>query len=206
VPRTVTPTNTVAIIASVLVLLGVPALVVLLASDDTAGGGTTPSAQGVPASKDPHKPAAPFVAGAGDGVRPDGIGCTIAPGTAVVGRAHLDLFVDGARVTVPAKIGVRPTCAYWLRTLDDDGVVTIASPQRRSFTVGDLFDIWGAPLSSQRFLGFAIGPERPLRAFVDGRRASGSVRAIALRDGREIALVAGRRPARIPSGFDAGSG
>jgi hypothetical protein len=109
-------------------------------------------------------------------------------------------------VTVPANIGVRPTCAYWIRTVSGDGVVVIASPQRRSFTVGDLFDIWGAPLSARRFLSFAIGPDRPLRAFVDGRRARGGARAIALRDGREIALVAGRRPPRIPSGFDAGTG
>jgi hypothetical protein len=204
-PRAATPTNTVAVLASVLVLVGVPALVVLLASDDTAGS-APPSVQGVVASKDPHKPAAPFFSGAGDGVRPDGIGCTTAPGGAVTGRAHLDLFVDGERVTVPANIGVRPTCAYWIRTVADDGVVVIASPQQRSFTVGDLFDIWGAPLSARRFLTFAVGPQRPLRAFVDGRRVTGGVRAIGLRDGREIALVAGRRPARIPSGFDTGSG
>jgi hypothetical protein len=84
--------------------------------------------------------------------------------------------------------------------------VVIAAPQRRSFTLGDLFDIWGAPLSARRFLDFAIGPDRPLRAFVDGRRARGDVRAIALRDGREIAVVAGRRPARVPSRFGGGTG
>jgi hypothetical protein len=194
-------TNMMAIVASVLVLLGVPALVVLLASDDTASSGVAASALGVPASKDPHNPSAPFFADAGDGVRPDGIGCTTAPGTAVVGRAHLDVFADGRRVTVPARIGIRPSCAYWLRTEAAGGVIVIASPQRRSFALGDLFDIWGAPLTARRLLGFPIGPGRPLRAFVDGRRAGGDPRAIALRDGREIALVAGRRPARIPARF-----
>jgi len=195
-----------AILASVLVLLGVPAVVVLLASRETASGGPAASALGIPASTDPQHPAAPFFADAGDGVRPDGIGCTTAPGTAVTGQAHLDVFVDGARVAVPARIGVRPTCAYWLRTEAAGGVIVIASPQKRGFALGDFFDIWGAPLSTGRLLGFALGPDRPLRAFVDGRRVGGDPRAIALRDGREIALVAGRRPARVPSRFTAPEG
>jgi hypothetical protein len=205
-PRTGRPTNMVAIVASVLVLVGVPVLVVLLASGDTTSTAAAPSAVGVVAGDDPHRPQAPFFSGAGDGVRPDGIGCTTAPGTALTARAHLDLFADGTRVAVPAGIGVRPTCAYWVRTVAADGVVVVASPQRRSFTVGDLFDIWGAPLSARRFLTFAVGPRRPLRAFVDGRRTGGDPRAIALVDGREIALVAGRRPARLPTRFTGAGG
>jgi hypothetical protein len=117
------------------------------------------------------------------------------------GRAHLDVFVDGRRVTVPARIGVLATCAYWLRTTRADGVVAIESPERRSFTLGDLFDIWGAPLTRRQVLGFGLGPDRPFRAFVNGRRAPGDARSIRLADGREIALVIGRTPANVPSRF-----
>ena len=119
-------------------------------------------------------------------------------------RAHLDVFADGRRVTVPGGIGVQPTCAYWLRTTRDDGIVAIESPQRRAFTLGDLFDIWGAPLSRTRVLAFPVGPDRPVRVFVNGRRITGDPRATRIAGGREIALVIGRRPSQIPSRFPGG--
>jgi hypothetical protein len=101
-------------------------------------------------------------------------------------------------VTVPANIGALAGCRYWLHTLADDGVVHVRSPERRTFTLGDVADIWGAPLSRARVLGFT---QRKLRAFVDGRRATGDVRDIAIKDGREIALVIGRAPTEVPRTF-----
>ena len=189
-----------ATIASVLVLVGAPVLVVLLASTESV----TASAPEIrPGSTNPLQPSAPFLKNAGDGIRPDGIGCSAA-GTplAVRARAHLDVLVDGAHVTVPAGIGILPTCRYWLSTTKPDGVAEILSPERRAFTLGDLFDIWGAPLGPDRVLTFRIGPKRPLRIYVDGRRVTGDPRAVRLVPRREIALVIGRLPAIIPSRFD----
>jgi hypothetical protein len=177
----------------------VPVLVVLLASGEGESEGTA-------AGADPHRPTAPFFAGTGDGVRPDGIGCTSEGRIVVRAAAHLDVFADGARVTVPAGIGEHATCTYWLHTRAADGVVAITSPQRRAFTLGVLFDIWGAPLTRTRVLAFGVGPRRPLRAFVAGRPFSGDPRRIRLVDGREIALVIGRRPAAVPSRFAFGGG
>ena len=189
-----------ATIASVLVLVGAPVLVVLLASTESV----TASAPEIrPGGTNPLQPSAPFLKNAGDGIRPDGIGCSAA-GTplAVRARAHLDVLADGARVTVPAGIGILPTCRYWLSTTKPDGVAEILSPERRAFTLGDLFDIWGAPLGPDRVLTFRIGPKRPLRIYVDGRRVTGDPRAVRLVPRREIALVIGRLPAIIPSRFD----
>jgi hypothetical protein len=181
-----------AVLLSLAVLVCTPATVVVLASRDTAAA---PTVVDQPASRDPLRPATPFFAG--QGVRPDGVGCRSPDGTAVRGRAHLDVFADGRRVTVPAGIGVLDGCRYWLHTTAADGVVQIASPERRAFTLGDLFDIWGAPLARDGALGL---PGR-LRAFAGGRRVSGDPRRIALRDGQEIALVIGRSPARVPREF-----
>ena len=50
-------------------------------------------------------------------------------------------------------------------------------------------------------LTFRIGPTRPLRIYVDGRRVTGDPRAVRLVPRREIALVIGRLPAIIPSRF-----
>ena len=175
-----------AIALSLLVLVGVPVTVVLLASARDAQ---------VDAA-DPRRPSAPFVANTGDGVRPNGIGCTSEGAIELRAQAHLDVFADGRRVTIPAGVGALPRCTYWLHTETANGVIAIASPQWRSFSLGDFFDIWGAPLGRDRVLSFRSGR---VRAFVDGKRAHGDPRAIELRDGREIALVIGRAPARVPS-------
>jgi hypothetical protein len=189
-----------ALIASIVVLVGAPVLVVLLASTESV---TASPPEIRPGSTDPLKPSAPFLKNAGDGVRPDGIGCSAA-GTplAVRARAHLDVIADGARVTVPAGIGVLPTCRYWLSTTRPDGVVEVLSPERRQFTLGDLFDIWGAPLGPDRVLTFRTAPRRPLRIYVDGRRVTGDPRNVRLAPRREIALVIGRLVAVVPSRFD----
>jgi hypothetical protein len=193
--------TTIGIIASVAVLIGAPIVVLLLASEETV----TADAPAVrPGSSDALRPSAPFFANAGDGVRPDGVGCTGRGRVAVRGRAHLDIFADGRRVTVPSGIGVLPTCAYWLRTTRDDGIVTIESPERRTFTLGDLFDIWGAPLTRTKVLAFPLGPDRRVRVFVNGRRTTGNPRTTRISSGREIALVIGREPAQIPSRFPGG--
>ena len=92
--------------------------VLLLASTDTV---TAEAPVVRPGSNDALRPSAPFFANAGDGVRPDGVGCTGPGRVAVRGRAHLDVFADGRRVTVPGGIGVQPTCAYWLRTTRTTG-------------------------------------------------------------------------------------
>jgi hypothetical protein len=200
-PRSRRMWTAIGIVASVAILIGAPVAVLLLASTDTV---TAEAPVVRPGSTDALRPSAPFFANAGDGVRPDGVGCTGPGRVAMRGRAHLDVFADGRRVTVPRGIGVQSTCAYWLRTTRDDGIVAIESPQRRTFTLGDLFDIWGAPLSRTRVLAFPVGPDRPVRVFVNGRRITGDPRATRLTGGREIALVIGRRPSRIPSRFPGG--
>jgi hypothetical protein len=187
-------------VLSVLALVGIPVLVVALASGESA---VTASEAGriAPGGSDPHRPSAPFFANAGDGVRPRGIGCVGEGPVVLRARAHLDVFADGARVHVPAGIGAAGPCTYWLHTDAADGVIAVTSPQRRAFTLGDVFDIWGAPLTRTRVLGFDLGPRRRLRAFVDGRSVAGDPRAIRLRDRREIALVIGRQPGVVPADF-----
>ena len=65
-------------------------------------------------------------------------------------HAHLAVFVNGAQRTVPAFIGIKPdgSCLYWLHSHTPDGVIHMESPEQRSFTLGNYFDIWGQPLSA----------------------------------------------------------
>jgi hypothetical protein len=122
------------------------------------------------------------------------------PAGRVLRRAHVELFVRGRAVLLPAGIGVAPParvstgrvlggrCRYPLSTIDPTGVISVNQPGRR--TLGQLFRIWGQPLGGHRLLGFRS--HAPLRAYVDGRRWRHGVRRIPLRDRAEIVVELGR--------------
>ena len=133
----------------------------------------------------------PTPIGHGPQFTPPRIGREPAPATACVwgpwtasARAHLELFARKRAIVIPANIGVRRGCRYSLRTLTPTGVIEI---DRRSVTVGDFFAVWRMPLSSRRMLTF----HGEVRAYVAGKRWRGDVRAIRLRDRRQIVLEVG---------------
>ena len=96
--------------------------------------------------------------------------------------AHLEIFGRRDTLVIPAGIGVRPgSCRYPLRTLVPTGLIVA---QRRGLTLGDLFAVWGQPLSAHRLAGF----RGPVAAFVGGRRVSGDVRRIAIRHHSQIVV------------------
>src|SRR5579875_1885830 len=83
-------------------------------------------------------------------------------------HARLTIFVDGKPRRVPAGVGIAdpqsvPTpqgpivaagaCFAWLHTHAADGIVHIESPVRRTYTLGNFFDVWGLPLSRSQ-----VGP------------------------------------------------
>jgi hypothetical protein len=122
------------------------------------------------------------------------------PAKRVLRMAHVELFVRGRAVLLPAGIGIAPPaavsggqvlggrCRYPLSTADPTGVISVNQVGRR--TLGQLFRIWGQPLGDHRLLGF--GSHARLRAFVDGRAWHRDLRRIPLRDRSEIVIELGR--------------
>jgi hypothetical protein len=110
---------------------------------------------------------------------------------------HLELFAGQKVVIVPAGIGIAPPrlrqgpyvvagrCSYPVRTREPTGVVEVE--RGASLTLGDLFAVWGRPLSAGGFAGF----HGPVTAYVDGRRRRGDPRTIPLRRHAEIVLELG---------------
>jgi hypothetical protein len=131
----------------------------------------------------------------------DGIRCDAMEGAVFHIHQHVAIFDHGKPVTIPDDVG-RPivgNCFYWIHTHTPDGIVHVESPIFRTFTLGDLFDIWGQPLSAT-----AAGPARiakgQLRADVDGLRYAGDPRKIELSQHADITLEAGP-PYRPPVPF-----
>lgn len=82
-------------------------------------------------------------------------------------HAHVSLLINGKRLAVPDAIGLHyPTaenngmtnatiCYYHLHTHDATGLIHIEAPVKTTFTLAQLFAVWGQPLSSTNVAGHA---------------------------------------------------
>ena len=123
----------------------------------------------------------------------DGIRCESMEGAVLHIHQHLQLFDRGRAVEVPAGVGI-PTaanCLYWLHTHTSDGIIHVESPMKRTFTLGEFFDIWGQELSRVQAGAVRAAHGKTLRVTVNGRTYSGDPRSITLRDHEEIVIQNG---------------
>src|SRR6476620_1768616 len=114
-------------------------------------------------------------------------------------HAHLALFSKGQQIAVPYGIGIlKPfqltngfvgigNAFYWVHTHDATGIMHIESPDARTYTLGNFFDVWGQPLSTHNVAGL----QGPVTSFVDGKRYEGDPRAIVLAAHMQITLEVG---------------
>ncbi|HEY3727531.1 MAG TPA: hypothetical protein VGL51_10180 [Solirubrobacteraceae bacterium] len=121
----------------------------------------------------------------------NGISCGPTEQLAYHIHAHLVVFRNGAMRALPGGIGIPGStvqqssegpvaaggqCIYWLHTHTSDGVIHIESPTQRIYTLGDFFDEWRQPLSSDR----VADVHGKITAFVNGKRWTHSLRGIPL--------------------------
>ena len=66
-------------------------------------------------------------------------------GTALHIHQHIDVFVNGRRVMVPAGIGIDPAGRFIspLHTHDTTGVIHVESPSVKPFFLGQFLGVWG---------------------------------------------------------------
>ena len=140
-------------------------------------------------------------------------------------HAHLDVFLDGKPIVVPAGIGIdvdnrdvrrfdepdgsvayggislcATPCISPLHTHDALGIIHTESATPEPNTLGQFFTEWGVVLSDS-CVGEFCRPD-PIAVYVNGELHSGDPRAIELTDRKEIAIVIGTPPPTIPSTAD----
>ena len=141
-------------------------------------------------------------------------------------HSHLDVFVKGKKIRVPAGIGINindpavrrypltdgtigyggisPPCAKPcispLHTHFDDGVLHTEAKKNQFNRLGQFFTEWNVRLTRTCVATFCK-PKTKIALYVDGKKYTGDPRTIKLEDKREIAIVVGRPPAHIPSKF-----
>ena len=129
-------------------------------------------------------------------------------GHAVHTHEHLDLYLDGRHVAVPAGIGIGDDAGgrFYspLHTHDRSGILHVESAAIRPYTLGMFFRVWGVRLTAACIGDDCTGGGKKLRAFVDGAPVAGDPERIPLRRHEEIVLAFGTAaelPKRIPASF-----
>jgi hypothetical protein len=137
-------------------------------------------------------------------------------------HSHLDVYVNGKHVKVPAGIGIDTAdpvvqegqgpdgtpayggitrcpkaCISPLHTHADTGVLHTETSKPTPNRLGEFFVEWGVRLD-RRCVGGYCRPDA-IAIYVEGKRYTGDPRTIELADRREIAIVIGTPPRRIPS-------
>lgn len=124
-------------------------------------------------------------------------------GSALHIHLHLDIFIGGKSVSVPADIGVNEAAHFIspIHTHDSTAFIHIESPTIRTFTLGQFFDVWGVRLTGQCVGGYCSGGDKTLKVYVNGNLASGDPRQIELAEHQEIVVTygtSGELPNPIP--------
>jgi hypothetical protein len=124
-------------------------------------------------------------------------------------HAHLDIFANGAKVTVPAGIGFvlrddgTPTGLTVLHTHDTSGIIHIESAKDQPYTLGQVFTEWGVALNSTQVGGLHADANHVVATYVNGTRFTGDPATLRLKRHLEIALwygPSGQTP-HVPKSF-----
>jgi len=136
-------------------------------------------------------------------------------------HVHLDVIVDGKKVTVPAGVGLaepvdngpcKPQTSAVsecsaaagdfytafvanspLHTHTASGMIHVEADRPGRYTLGQFFDEWGVRLNESCLGAYCAGGGKELAVFVDGHRVNGSPRDVVLANRQEIAVAFGNR-------------
>jgi hypothetical protein len=177
---------------------------VVLAVVLTRGGSSTSAARTIPWSQLGTLQTGPppwnnGVGGLTDRLQPIGLNQLGAEGEVLHIHQHLDLYVAGKKVQLPALIGIYDNSYITeVHVHDNSGVIHVESPTDKTFTLGQLFGEWGVKLTAN-CVGSYCGH---VKWWVNGEQLTGDPAQLILRAHQEIVIAAGAPPLVIPRSYD----
>jgi len=98
----------------------------------------------------------------GQGGEVQGLACIVGLPEVYHVHSHLSIFLDGVALAIPQNIGrvsQQPNaCFYSLHTHDMSGKIHVEAAAPATFTLGQLFAIWGQPLETDNVAGLTGKP------------------------------------------------
>ncbi len=117
---------------------------------------------------------------------------------------HIDIFISGEQVTIPAEIGIGEGFISPIHTHDETSVIHVESAQVQIVTLGQFFDIWGVRFVKDCIGAYCESGDNKLRVFVNGVSNEGDPRSLELSPYQEIVVAFGTDndlPNPIPSSY-----
>jgi hypothetical protein len=112
---------------------------------------------------------------------------------------RLAIYANGERIPIPVNIGIDPAqsgeAMASLHTHETDGTIHVEGMSQA--TLGQLFQIWGLPLSSEELGPYRADAEKTLRMWVDGEPST-AFENLGLEDGQEVVVSFGPKDAPPP--------
>jgi hypothetical protein len=120
-------------------------------------------------------------------------------GTVIHIHQHLDVYVNGKKVTVPALVGIDTAGQFLtqLHTHDTSGILHVESPTQRSFVLGQFFGEWGVKLTRACIATYC----GKLHWWVNGKKMTGNPAQLVLKPHQEIVIAYGKPPFPVPSSY-----
>lgn len=130
-----------------------------------------------------------------------GLPALSAEGTVLHIHQHLDIFANGNPVPVPAGIGINPLAGFIspIHVHDTSGIIHVESPIQQTFTLGEVFDVWGVRLTKDCVGGYCSSATSTLKIYANGTLYPGDPRLLPLTQHEEIMVVYGATPATLPT-------
>jgi hypothetical protein len=131
--------------------------------------------------------------------------CVFRPPQSLAFRAHLSILVNNEPQKIPLYLGASrqpPThCFYAIHTHDASGRIHVTPQAPGTFTLGELFEIWGQPLTNTNVAGIE---GLPVEVYVTDDGTTVKVEdtdwaAIELKPHREITIELGTPLVEIPN-------
>jgi hypothetical protein len=140
----------------------------------------------------------------------DGMECTGSEQLVFHIHAYLKVYVNGEQVTAPPGVGIvapagsgesalgsdgLKTCIYPLHVHDGEpDVIHIESPIKKTYTLGNFFDIWGQPLSATKVMDKTVDSAHQVKYYVFDKagkmtQVTTDPRAIALADHETVVIL-----------------
>jgi hypothetical protein len=116
---------------------------------------------------------------------------------------HVDIFIRGRSIDVPAQIGIVTAPAVLfapIHTHDATGIIHIESPVVRDFSLGEFFDVWGVRFTSTCIGSLCNSGNERLQVFANGQVVTFDPRRLKLTEHEEIVVTFGT-PSQIPTPY-----
>ncbi len=113
--------------------------------------------------------------------------CTTDMATQYHIHPELKIIINGVEISIPANLGIQPTCMTSIHTHGEPGVIHVEAPVAKDFTLGDFFAVWKKDFSKDKILDSSLTATTEIVVTVNGEKVDTYENTI-LRDKDKIVI------------------